>query len=483
MSIYKHSKDCELVIGIVAPVGVNLDDVQNRLQSILEQFRYAFNFIHVSKLAEPYLSSNQSADSELDRLDRAMSNGTKLREKYGRGDFYALLAVNAINSSRAVNGDDAPMPLGRRAHVIRSLKHPDEVETLRNVYGDGFFLLGVSSSIEKRKEYLSDTKGVPDEHLDRLIARDDKEAGNFGQKTSDVFQLADAFVTTDDNFDLSRQLARILDLLFSCPTVSPTPEEYAMFMAYAASLRSADLSRQVGAVIATPSNDIVATGANDVPRFGGGLYWPTDDDQRDYKLKYDSNELEKQEIILKIMRKFEDGSRDDKEVIKAGSLLLKDTGILNITEYGRAVHAEMEAILSAARNGIPIRGGTLYSTTYPCHNCAKHIVAAGIVKVRYVEPYPKSYATKLHPDSIEANGSDSYNKVHFQPFVGIGPRRFVDLFSTTLSSGRNLARKTDGRLIEWKRTSAELRVPMVPLSYLEAEMIALDEFEAVTKPS
>ncbi|MCP2807341.1 deaminase, partial [Salmonella enterica subsp. enterica serovar Typhimurium] len=83
------------------------------------------------------------------------------------------------------------------------------------------------------------------------------------------------------------------------------------------------------------------------------------------------------------------------ELLAEGLKLLKDTGLLGITEYGRAVHAEMEALLSAARNGIAIRGGTLYTTTYPCHNCAKHIVAAGIKKVKFVEPYPKSYATKM----------------------------------------------------------------------------------------
>jgi deoxycytidylate deaminase len=73
---------------------------------------------------------------------------------------------------------------------------------------------------------------------------------------------------------------------------------------------------------------------------------------------------------------------------------------LDITEFGRPVHAEMEAILSCARIGISPKMGTLYCTTFPCHNCAKHIVAAGIKRVVYVEPYPKSKAEKLHSDSL-----------------------------------------------------------------------------------
>lgn len=230
----------------------------------------------------------------------------------------------------------------------------------------------------------------------------------------------------------------------------------------------------------TKKNDIVSTGANDVPKFGGGLYWPGTDDQRDYVKQEDYNEKEKRDITLRIMKKLKPGSGvTDEELLAEGLKALKDTGLLGITEYGRAVHAEMEALLSAARNGIAIRGGTLYTTTYPCHNCAKHIVAAGIKKVKFVEPYPKSYATKMHSDSIESNGEGGTGKVRFEPFVGIGPRRFVDLFSMSLSSGRNITRKQNSRLIKWSRETAELRVPMAPLSYLEAEVSLVNELSLV----
>lgn len=464
-----YALNSELVIGIVSPVGVNLEDVENRLKSLFSQFKYKFNYIEVSKLASSHLDVPQTYTTETMRLDNAMNAGNKLREKYKCDAYYALLAIDAIRAKR-VSIKGVATPLERYVHVIKSLKHPEEVATLRRVYGDGFFLIGISSSIKSRKYYLENIKGVDKKDVDRLIARDDNEVHDHGQKTRDVFELADAFATTDDTARLSEQLSRILDLLFSSPTISPTADEYAMFMAYAASLRSSDLSRQVGAVIANSSSDIVATGANDVPRFGGGLYWPNKDDQRDYVLGMDSNDIEKREMILRIMKKIDHNStQDDESLITEGKNLLKDTGILNITEYGRAVHAEMEAILSAARNGVSIRGGTLYSTTYPCHNCAKHIVAAGIVKVKYVEPYPKSYATKLHNDSINSTGDVGKNKVNFEAFVGIGPRKFVDLFSVSLSSGRKLIRKSNGKLIEWSRTNAELRLPISPFSYLESE--------------
>jgi hypothetical protein len=52
MQIENFSNNCEVVIGLVAPVGVNLEDVHNRFISFFEQFRYDVNFIHLSKVAK-----------------------------------------------------------------------------------------------------------------------------------------------------------------------------------------------------------------------------------------------------------------------------------------------------------------------------------------------------------------------------------------------------------------------------------------------
>jgi dCMP deaminase len=52
------------------------------------------------------------------------------------------------------------------------------------------------------------------------------------------------------------------------------------------------------------------------------------------------------------------------------------------------IHAEMNAIIWAARKGVSIEGGVLYSTTKPCLQCTKNIIASGIVKIVYCEKYP-----------------------------------------------------------------------------------------------
>lgn len=51
------------------------------------------------------------------------------------------------------------------------------------------------------------------------------------------------------------------------------------------------------------------------------------------------------------------------------------------------IHAEMNMILYAAKNGIPLEGATLYCSMHPCFNCLKHISVVGIKKIIYSEPY------------------------------------------------------------------------------------------------
>ncbi|MCA1458854.1 hypothetical protein I6F35_37960 [Bradyrhizobium sp. BRP22] len=107
--------------------------------------------------------------------------------------------------------------------------------------------------------------------------------------------------------------------------------------------------------------------------------------------------------------------------------VLASSAVLDLTEFGRVVHAEMCAIWDAARLGRSVRCGTLYVTTFPCHNCTKHILASGIRKVIYIEPYPKSRAQELHSNEISIE-QETPDKVSFIPFLGISPFRYRDVF-------------------------------------------------------
>ncbi len=60
-----------------------------------------------------------------------------------------------------------------------------------------------------------------------------------------------------------------------------------------------------------------------------------------------------------------------------------------------AAHAEQNAIIQAAREGISLKGCVLYCTHQPCVVCAKMIINAGIKEVIYKEGYPDEFSLKI----------------------------------------------------------------------------------------
>ncbi len=130
----------------------------------------------------------------------------------------------------------------------------------------------------------------------------------------------------------------------------PSWHEYFMQIAEKVSERSTCLHRHVGAVIVR-SNHIIATGYNNVP---SGVPHCTPD-------------------------------LCTRQNVQAGQEL----------EICRAIHAEQNAILQAARMGMCTDGATMYVTILPCYTCAKMILNAGIVKVYYQKHYPNQKSIEL----------------------------------------------------------------------------------------
>ena len=65
----------------------------------------------------------------------------------------------------------------------------------------------------------------------------------------------------------------------------------------------------------------------------------------------------------------------------------------------RTVHAEQNAILQGALNGVSLRGASMYVTCQPCNNCAKMLINAGIVKIVFDGDYPDDFAMELFRES------------------------------------------------------------------------------------
>jgi cytidine deaminase len=495
ISVASDSDGAELFIGIVGAVGTNLEQVIAALRDALAGMSYQCHEIRLSDLLHTFSRWKNLANSPADdRYREHMTAGTNFRQTVGRGDGLAALALSDVRTTRRnlTGAEDIPAP--RVAYILRSLKRPEEASLLRNIYGPSFFLVAAYCPRELRVDQLA--QQISDSHhvfdlnkfratAEELVQRDETETDtNLGQNVRELFPLADVFVNAADPTSLRSEIGRFAELIFGNTFHTPTKDEYCMFHAHAAALRSASLARQVGAVIATSEGDIVAVGTNEVPKPGGGSYWPDDNqDYRDYVLGYDTSDRMRRDVLADILRRLRESGwlSTEKQDCDIDSLIsscldeseypiMKGSHLLNVTEFVRAVHAEMAAITDAARRGVAISACSLYTTTFPCHDCAKHIVSSGIVRVIYVEAYPKSLVPRLYPDSIRVDDpSLTSGFVRFESFVGVAPRQYLELFA--------MSRRKDGHgsVIVFDRTRAVPRQEKSSLSYIAEEKSATAE--------
>jgi dCMP deaminase len=64
-------------------------------------------------------------------------------------------------------------------------------------------------------------------------------------------------------------------------------------------------------------------------------------------------------------------------------------------ELCRGLHAEMNALIQAAKYGIAIKGAVMYTTHHPCSLCAKMMINSGITQIVTAQDYPDALAKEL----------------------------------------------------------------------------------------
>jgi deoxycytidylate deaminase len=483
----------ELVFGLAGPIGVDLEYIEQSLCDALKSFGYDFAEIRITEIMQD-LSAGVSIDVStlVASYNSKIDYANALRERYRAKDLLAALAIGAISRvrvERKKGGKTQPT-----AYLIRQLKTPEEISLLRSVYGRQFVLVSIYGAPAKRLEYLVAkikirSRGTVDDKAARtgaaeLIERDRKEDNEFGQNLSNAFPRGDVFVDSNDREAVNSSIERFMNALFGSNEISPTKDEYGMYLAKSASLRSSDLSRQIGAALFSPTGEVISLGSNEVPRAGGGTYWTGDPaDSRDFRQGHDPNEINKVEIFSDIVARLAEDRLLSKELLDLakpqdiverllameGGNRYRDSRVMDLIEFGRIIHAEMSAICDAARNGLSTRGAILYTTTFPCHLCAKHIVASGISKVVYLEPYPKSYAKQLHGDSIQVEDRIDGEKVSFQPFMGISPFRYRDLFE------KGKRKDAMGEAQKWKSDPRRPIIDFIVPTHSDAETVVISQ--------
>lgn len=469
----------ELVFALVGPLGSGVSTTAELIKQKLEG-PYKYNCSPILKpsdiIKEKSSLINRSPpvfQHSATYVDKMQDLGNGLREKFGN-NYLIENIIEKICTFREKNGGikkDIEIP-GRRAYIIDSIKHMEELKLLRSIYRESLCVIGVFAPDEIRNKRLENL-GYSNEQRIKVMSRDQEEVMTFGQETRKVFIESDFFICNDKREeDISEALDRFLELIFDISVRTPTKLESTMYEAEAASAKSACMSRQVGAAILSKNNELISIGWNDVPKFGGGLY--SEDDRRSFDKDSNDfankdnrchnwaggqchNDVNKSRIMEQIVDGVSKIDGADKEKRHAISLAVAKTDVRSLIEFSRSIHAEMEAILSAAREGKhPLIGATLLTNTYPCHNCARHIVASGIAEVIYIRPYKKSLALKLHSDAITEVPENKKNKVLFRQYDGVAPSIYFKIFLTPRE------RKSEGKLIKMSKSIA-LPVFRVPL--------------------
>ena len=393
----KATHTSELVIVLCGPVGSPLHRVAHSLKTTLEdEFGYQeCNILKLSDLIEKRTSEYTGTD-EFGRIKHLILKGDELREKYG-ASILAELAISQIVRDREEQKErsgEKKYQTRRVCRIIDSVKNQEELEILRLVYREMLYFIGVFSPLDARERKL-EKKGMSIAQIYDLIDQDSGEELDYGQTVRKTFPEADFFLRIDKDTDaqVNVKVLRFLNFILGTRIVTPTRDETAMYMGASAAGNSACLSRQVGAAVTDESGTVLAVGWNDVPQAFGGLYMAdlVDDaggelDQRCWNKSGGMcfNDSEKNLIATLLADELvKSHIVDTDKKTETVESILNNSKINNLIEFSRSVHAEMHAIIQAGHQGYgsKIEGGKLFCTTYPCHSCARHIIAAGIREV------------------------------------------------------------------------------------------------------
>jgi deoxycytidylate deaminase len=471
----------ELVIALCGPIGSPLHEVAEVIHTILdEKFDYEkCEVVRLSELIEEH-AGKVPVSNAYARTNALIERGNQLRKDYGPS-VLAELAIHKIRLEREAFKKEQLTERHeprRICHIIDSIKNQEELEVLRTVYGDMLYVFGVFAPLDRRDSNLR-KRGMEPHEIYTLIDRDSGEESKTGQTVRNTFPQSDFFLRIDSGTDaqLAQRVERFLHLILGTKILTPTSAETAMYAAASAASNSACLSRQVGASITDPNGFLLAVGWNDVPKPGGGLYNSDPHDPTSEKDKRCWNRGggkcfndEEKDLLAKFVAEglSKEGFFPEDVVERATKSIVANQKLRNLIEFSRSIHAEMHALMNSMRiNGERMVKGKMFVTTYPCHACARHIVASGIMEVYYIEPYRKSLATKLHDDAVSESDRDM-NLVRILPYDGVAPAKYLSLFRMKPDS-----RKKNGKMIRIAPSAAEpvLQKSMEALPTLEGIVV------------
>jgi deoxycytidylate deaminase len=464
LELIKSTHTEEIVIALCGQLGTDLKIIE---EILVEELRTIYNYdTQVIKLSD-YISKYTDVNlvettSEYYRITTGMDKGNELRAKYGN-QILAELAIQDILIDRTEETDRNDVEIEkfnsrRKCYIINSIKHPEELKLFKEVYREIFYVIGVFTSMDLREKNLTKKLGISKSKVYEIIDRDTGEDKMNGQKVEITFIESDYFlrIGTNEKNKIKPKIERFLKILFDVGINTPLVEETAMYQAAAAAANSACLSRQVGACITDEKGSILSLGWNDVPTFGGNLY-PNRELNQDMRCFNNgscecANKVRKDSMIKSIINEIKNEIDWKEEYTVKLISILENNGIKGLIEFARSIHAEMHAlIIGSQKTGTQMVGGKLFCTTYPCHNCARHIIVAGIKEVYYIEPYKKSLCIDLHSDAITEDENET-SKVRILMYEGVAPKKYMKAYKLIGDDRKEKIKNQNLRIVKPKFT-------------------------------
>ena len=409
-----------LVIGLTGPFGSGC----SKMREVLTQQEFGFRPFKIS-----------------DDIREELRNEGKLKGKGNTG--WRKVLQDRGNKRRMKDGAYWVRKVLRRIDeagvrdeniVIDGFRNFLEVQEIRRIY-PRFFLVAICAEKEERwrrvrKDYNGDYNEFEDD--DR---RDQNEEFDWGQSVQRCVDDADYVYYNNEHFVVSlegsedpdlnkieRELKnRARDFLYLMRGEKgrrdPKPEEIQIAAAYAQSNSSTCLKRHVGAVITIERDHkqfAISMGYNENP--------PNIRTCKSEAVCYkDEDMLSKlrargKSIYCPYCGTLHKDLSEPWTCKKCGVSIRAWLHPNRNMELCTAIHAEERAILSLGDRSAD--GGTLYVTTFPCFQCARLILDAGIKNIVYVEAYP----IRATGEFLKANGVD------VRPFSGFTARAFFRVF-------------------------------------------------------
>jgi deoxycytidylate deaminase len=364
----------------------------------------------LEKNTSPHLFQSPEVTGEMRKKLQDLGN----EKRKIQGDYWVQQALQS-------HPEDKPL-------VIDGIRNLQEVDSLRQRFAS-FFLISLYADVGIRRDRCLPQFGQNTRDFDIADSRDSKENLIYGQQVSECVAISDFVLVNNvmggatDNLlkNIYIKLKDEIELMKGAHegtmppgSRSPSPSEAHMAAAYAQSHISQCLKRHVGAVIVSNEGLPLSMGFNENPvgmkscRSGLGYCFKDDDMNRKLEAMRNFFCPECGKGIQQISSPFE--CQHCKANLR--SKLFPSRNM----ELCTAIHAEERAIRSLG--GRSAEAGTLYTTTFPCFQCARYIVDAKIARVEYVEAYPIKESRKFLEE----------NKVEVVPFEGFKARAFNIIF-------------------------------------------------------